>query len=308
MILVKDTDAKSVNAAILALNDDLDKQVKAVKNNNAGIVEGETYNINISGNANTASKVKNALTLNVGGNATSYDGSEAKTATIYTPDQEVNKTSSPTFNTVTAALNGNATSADKVNNVLTLNVGGNATSYDGSEAKTVTIGSNAKLTVATTNTYTAASTTEYDGSTAKTATIYTPDQEVNKASSPTFAKISYSGNTGIVDLSSQISWVSSLVDGVSLQAIKVNGVVYLYGRMAYKGSVSIPTQIIGTGLPSAYIPMTDVFSCCEWYSSSPNSVGAWRSLVKTTGEIGIDEIGTCNGSILALSISYPVAS
>src|SRR5574344_1183321 len=230
----------------------------------------------LNGNATSADKVNNVLTLNVGGTTTSYDGSEAKTATIYTPDQEVNKTSGPTFNTVTAALNGNATSADKVNNVLTLNVGGTTTSYDGSSAKTVTIGSNAKLTVATTNTYTAASTTEYDGSTAKTATIYTPDQEVNKTSSPTCAKISYSGNTGIVDLSSQISWVSSLVDSVFLRAIKVNGVVYLYGGMTYKGSVSIPTQIIGTGLPSAYRPMTDVYSCCEWYSSSANSTGAWR--------------------------------
>src|SRR5574344_259348 len=341
MVLIKDATEKAINTAILALNDDIEK-VKASNSSSSssGITEGETYNINISGNANTASKVKNALTLNVGGNATSYDGSSAKTvtigsnakltvattdtytaastteydgstaktATIYTPDQEVNKTSSPTFNTVTAALNGNATSADKVNNVLTLNVGGTTTSYDGSEAKTVTIGSNAKLTVATTDTYTAASTTEYDGSTAKTSTIYTPDQEVNKTSSPTFAKISYSGNTGIVDLSSQISWVSSLVDSVFLRAIKVNGVVYLYGGMTYKGSVSIPTQIIGTGLPSAYRPMTDVFSCCEWYSSSANSTGAWRSLVKTTGEVGIYEVGTSNGSFLALSISYPVAS
>src|SRR5574344_1610855 len=140
----------------------------------------------LNGNATSADKVNNVLTLNVGGTTTSYDGSEAKTATIYTPDQEVNKTPTPTFNTVTAALNGNATSADKVNNVLTLNVGGTTTSYDGSSAKTVTIGSNAKLTVATTDTYTAASTTEYDGSTAKTSTIYTPDQEVNKTSSPTF--------------------------------------------------------------------------------------------------------------------------
>src|SRR5574344_1295052 len=146
----------------------------------------------LNGNATSADKVNNAITITSTTGYTTpstivYDGSEAKTATIYTPDQEVNKTSSPTFNTVTAALNGNATSADKVNNVLTLNVGGTTTSYDGSTAKTVTIGSNAKLTVATTDTYTAASTTEYDGSTAKTATIYTPDQEVNKTSSPTFA-------------------------------------------------------------------------------------------------------------------------
>src|SRR5574344_1270741 len=163
----------------------------------------------LNGNATSADKVNNVLTLNVGGNATSYDGSEAKTATIYTPDQEVNKTSSPTFNTVTAALNGNATSADKVNNVLTLNVGGTTTSYDGSEAKTVTIGSNAKLTVATTHTYTAASTTEYDGSTAKTATISTPDQDVNKAASPTF-------NT-----------VTAALNGNATSADKVNNVLTL---------------------------------------------------------------------------------
>ena len=117
MILVKDTDAKSVNAAILALNDDLDKQVKAVKNTNAGIVEGETYNINISGNSGS---VKNALTITstTGYTApatTVYDGSEAKTATIYTPDQEVNKTSSPTFASIIAAsLIGNASTATKL--------------------------------------------------------------------------------------------------------------------------------------------------------------------------------------------------
>src|SRR5574344_1115529 len=140
MVLIKDATEKAINTAILALNDDIEK-VKASNSSSSssGITEGETYNINISGNANTASKVKNALTLNVGGNATSYDGSSAKT---------------------------------------------------------VTIGSNAKLTVATTDTYTAASTTEYDGSTAKTATIYTPDQAVNKASSPTFAQVTaaLSGN------------------------------------------------------------------------------------------------------------------
>ena len=89
MILVKDTDAKSVNAAILALNDDLDKQVKAVKNNNAGIVEGETYNINISGSSGS---VKNALTITstTGTPSTTvYDGSEAKTINIEKPINKV---------------------------------------------------------------------------------------------------------------------------------------------------------------------------------------------------------------------------
>ena len=120
MILVKDTDAKSVNAAILALNDDLDKQVKAVKNNNAGIVEGETYNINISGNSGSSGSVKNALTITsttgyTAPSTTVYDGSEAKTETIYTPDQAVNKASSPTFASIIAAsLIGNASTATKL--------------------------------------------------------------------------------------------------------------------------------------------------------------------------------------------------
>lgn len=139
MVLIKDATEKAINTAILALNDDIEK-VKASNSSSSssGITEGETYNINISGNANTASKVKNALTLNVGGNATSYDGSSAKT---------------------------------------------------------VTIGSNAKLTVATTNTYTAASTTEYDGSTAKTATIYTPGQLLETTSSPTLAGLNLTGTS-----------------------------------------------------------------------------------------------------------------
>lgn len=131
MILVKDTDAKSVNAAILALNDDLDKQVKAVKNTNAGIVEGETYNINISGNSGS---VKNALTITSTTGSTVYDGSEAKTATIYTPDQSVNKASSPTFEglnltgtslTVTSSLTGASVSncwAKVYGNILRLHI------------------------------------------------------------------------------------------------------------------------------------------------------------------------------------------
>ena len=94
MILVKDTDAKSVNAAILALNDDLDKQVKAVKNTNAGIVEGETYNINISGSSGSSGSVKNALTITsttgyTAPSTTVYDGSEAKTINIEKPINKV---------------------------------------------------------------------------------------------------------------------------------------------------------------------------------------------------------------------------
>src|SRR5574344_986997 len=82
MVLIKDATEKAINTAILALNDDIEKVKASNSTSSSGIKEGETYNINISGNANTASKVKNALTLNGGGNATSYDGSSAKTVTI----------------------------------------------------------------------------------------------------------------------------------------------------------------------------------------------------------------------------------
>src|SRR5574344_387233 len=297
MVLIKDATEKAINTAILALNDDIEK-VKASNSSSSssGITEGETYNINISGNANTASKVKNALTLNVGGNATSYDGSsaktvtigsnakltvatmntytggtttsydgsEAKTATIYTPDQEVNKTSSPTFNTVTAALNGNATSADKVNNVLTLNVGGTTTSYDGSEAKTVTIGSNAKLTVATTDTYTAASTTEYDGSTAKTATIYTPDQEVNKTSSPTFNTVTatLSGNAATATTADKVGHTLTITASNTYSDTAT-------GTTTYNGAADITQNVY---LPNQSLNTTDSPEFASVYLSTDNVV------------------------------------
>src|SRR5574344_1596920 len=279
MVLIKDATEKAINTAILALNDDIEKVKASNASSSSGITEGETYNINISGNANTASKVKKALTLNVGGNATSYDGSSAKTvtigsnakltvattdtytapstteydgstaktATIYTPDQEVNKTSSPTFAKISAALNGNATSADKVNNVLTLNVGGTTTSYDGSEAKTVTIGSNAKLTVATTDTYTAASTTEYDGSTAKTSTIYTPDQEVNKTSSPTFNTVTaaLNGNAATATTADKVGHTLTIT-AANTYSDTATGTTTYNGAADITQNVYLPNQSLNT--------------------------------------------------------------
>src|SRR5574344_99600 len=185
MVLIKDATEKAINTAILALNDDIEK-VKASNSSSSssGIKEGETYNINISGNANTASKVKNALTLNVGGNATSYDGSSAKT---------------------------------------------------------VTIGSNAKLTITSTTGYTTPSTTVYDGSEAKTINIEKPIKKV------------FLGNLGIgnysIDISkydliesilytnvnSAVSTVSAAIDATYLQ----NTFYFTDNGTTYKGATCL---------------------------------------------------------------------
>lgn len=86
-----------------------------------------------------------------------YDGSGA--VSVYTPDQDLNKASSPTFAglTVEGGISGDATSAQKVDHKLTITTTGSGENgeFDGSEAKTV----------------------------------YTPNQSVNITSSPTFVQV-----------------------------------------------------------------------------------------------------------------------
>jgi hypothetical protein len=61
MVLINSLDKKAINTAILALDDDIKKVSNTSSSSSgSGITEGNTYNINISGNAATASKVKNA--------------------------------------------------------------------------------------------------------------------------------------------------------------------------------------------------------------------------------------------------------
>lgn len=105
--------------------------------------------------ATTASKVANSLTIGKTVSlSTTYNGSA--TASVYSPGQLLETTSSPTFNTVTAALSGNATSANKVNSSLTI---GQSVS----------------------------SSTTYNGSAA--ASVYSPGQLLETTSSPTFTGI-----------------------------------------------------------------------------------------------------------------------
>src|SRR5574344_1030225 len=113
-----------------------------------------------------------------------YDGTSLVSSSIYEPNQDVNTTASPTFSTVTASLNGNATSANKVNNSLSIT---RALSSD----------------------------TSYDGSSAKS--IYSPGQLLETNSSPTFSTVNanLNGNASSASTVSQEARIGSRATLVS---------------------------------------------------------------------------------------------
>ena len=134
-------------------------------NSGADVTFG-TVTASLEGNAHTASRVINSLTISKTGptSSTTYDGSAV--ATVYTPDQNVNSGSNVVFGTITGSLtgsiSGNASTADRVNHALSF----------------VTTGSNTAVEGAVSS---------FDGSTARS--IYVPDQNVNSGSSPTFTAV-----------------------------------------------------------------------------------------------------------------------
>lgn len=131
MITIQNNAPEQINSAILSLDGDISQMKQDVKEQMAslkssvttqaaGLTDGSTYNINIKGNAATADKVNSALTVSgtnsfTAASSTTYNGSAAKAVTIYTPDQSVNSSSSPTFASIIAAsLIGNASTATKL--------------------------------------------------------------------------------------------------------------------------------------------------------------------------------------------------
>ena len=100
MTLVQDNSAQAINTALLSIKRDISALTTTTAGTTAGLEPGKTYNINISGNAETATTAKTART------ATNANRAEtAETAT-------------------------NATTATKVANALTVN----GKTYDGSSA------------------------------------------------------------------------------------------------------------------------------------------------------------------------------
>ena len=107
MTLVQDNSVQAINTALLSIKRDISASTTTTAGTTAGLEPGKTYNINISGNAETATTAKTART------ATNANRAEtAETAT----------------NATTAETATNATTATKVANALTVN----GKTYDGS--------------------------------------------------------------------------------------------------------------------------------------------------------------------------------
>ena len=98
----------------------------------------------VSGNATSANKVNYPLTSGTHLSLTAFDGSVARTITTDATSANTGSTivardASGNFiaSTITAALNGNATSANKVNNVLSAGTHITLTAFDGSANRTI---------------------------------------------------------------------------------------------------------------------------------------------------------------------------
>lgn len=133
-------------------------------NNGVLTVCSGTLNVDITGNAATAGKVENALTITIDGTPVEYDGSAPQSVSINTSsstdpnavhftEQQLTSVQQEQARENIGAVGendtiANAATADKVANAITIVQNGETVTYDGSQAKTVTIeagGSNPNL-------------------------------------------------------------------------------------------------------------------------------------------------------------------
>src|SRR5210317_2258908 len=105
-----------------------------------------TLSGNVSGNATSASKVNNTLTVGSYLTGDNFDGSAASTLAVdatstNTVSKVVARDASGNFSagTITASLSGNATSADQVNNTLTVGSYLTGDNFDGSSDSTIAV-------------------------------------------------------------------------------------------------------------------------------------------------------------------------
>src|SRR6056300_1934568 len=113
-----------------------------------------TLSGNVSGNATSASKVNNTLTVGSYLTGDNFDGSAASTIAVDATDANtaskvVARDASGNFSagTITASLSGNATSADQVNNTLTVGSYLTGDNFDGSAASTLAVDATSTNTV-----------------------------------------------------------------------------------------------------------------------------------------------------------------
>jgi hypothetical protein len=128
-------DATSVNTAS-----------KVVARDASGNFSAGTITATLSGNATSADQVNNTLTVGSYLTGDNFDGSAASTIAVDATDANtaskvVARDASGNFSagTITATLSGNATSADQVNNTLTVGSYLTGDNFDGSAASTIAV-------------------------------------------------------------------------------------------------------------------------------------------------------------------------
>ena len=124
MTLVQDNSVQAINTALLSIKRDISAPTTTTAGTTAGLEPGKTYNINISGNAETATTAKTART------ATNANHAETATNANHAETAETATNANHAETATTAETVGTAETANKVANALTVN----GKTYNGSEA------------------------------------------------------------------------------------------------------------------------------------------------------------------------------
>src|SRR6056300_895155 len=127
---------------------------KVVARDASGNFSAGTITASLSGNATSADQVNNTLTVGSYLTGDNFDGSSASTIAVDATDANtaskvVARDASGNFSagTITASLSGNATSADQVNNTLTVGSYLTGDNFDGSAASTLAVDATSTNTV-----------------------------------------------------------------------------------------------------------------------------------------------------------------
>jgi len=111
-------------------------------------------------------------------------------------------------------------------------------------------------------------------------------------------------DANVVDISSQLTKNLGLT---TVHAVRKNNVVQLYLYGDYTGSPSYSTQILASGLPQKYRPMTakigSSFAVVSYITSNPYVVPT-RLAIGVDGTIRLNETSMPNGAKIVFTVTY----
>lgn len=253
-------------------------------------------NINITGNAGTATKLKTATTIW----GQSFDGSAAITGAI-TGATDITATGTVTANKFSGSLEGTAESANKVNHTLTMQAGTNkAVTFNGSEDASFSVTADNIGALTDVSIATAAGsagnvlkdiTISTDGTTRKITKSY--DTMVTKISSTDFNVSSATASSPTINLkTTAAAGVLSLLDATSLTATSGTNKLLNFGGYI-SGSQFYATNLYGTGsgtvqlaqtMPTS-VTLSGVSDTTNYYSSKLRILVAKTATKSATGAL-----------------------